>query len=234
MNLRLKNKELQRINTMQNKLISIVAHDVRNPLASLKGIIELRQTDIITDEEADEMLLMAAGQLDATIDMVANLIDWGKLQMRSDNSFIKEIDLKKTIAAISYPFTELLPDKKINVVVVPEESFSFTTDETGFNFVLRNLLSNAIKYTENGTIRISAEKNGDKIKLEVKDSGTGIDEQTFSTFFQQHKHYPVPGTRNEPGSGLGLSLIKDYLDKVGGTIHFETEAGKGTTVTAIF
>jgi signal transduction histidine kinase len=234
MNLRLRNKELQRINVMQNKLISIVAHDVRNPLASLKGIIELRQTDIITDEEADEMLGLASGQLEATIDMVANLIDWGKLQMRSDNSFVKNIDLAKTINTSVAGFKNLIEEKNIACNVDVASASSAATDETAFNFILRNLISNAIKYTENGTINISVEPINDQLKLIVADSGTGFDKQTLDTLFQQHKHYPVPGTRNEPGSGLALSLIKDLLDKTNGTIDIQTEPKAGTTVTVVF
>jgi signal transduction histidine kinase len=232
LNIRVKNLELERINKLQNKLISIVAHDVRNPLASLKGIIELRQTDIISHEEADEMLGLAALQLDATIDMVANLIDWGKLQMRRDNSFAKQISLKKCVQSVLQAFSTPLEEKNITVNTVADDKVA-AIDETGFNFVLRNLLSNSIKFTENGTIDITAEMNNNRIKLKVKDSGTGIEAYTYETLFQQHKHYPTPGTRNEPGSGLGLSLIKDYVDKIEGSIQIHSEKGVGTEVIVV-
>lgn len=233
LNLRVKNMELNRVNNLQNKLISIIAHDVRNPLASLKGIIELRQTDIITEEEADEMLGLASGQLEATIDMVANLIDWGKLQMRKDNSFLKEVNLKKCISNVLQNFQAIADDKKIEFIIDADDSIPCLTDETGFNFVLRNLISNSVKFTENGTIKISAQKQGDQLKLKITDTGKGFEKHTFDTLFQQQKHYPSPGTRNEPGSGLGLSLIKDYLDKIGGSIQIESEQGQGTEVIVV-
>src|SRR6476469_578712 len=233
LNLRVKNSELERINKLQNKLISIVAHDVRNPLASLKGIIELRQTDIISQEEADEMLGLAAAQLDATIDMVANLIDWGKLQMRKDNSFNREISLKKNIDSVLRTFNDQLEAKNIKVDVSVQEAETFTADETAFNFVLRNLLSNSIKFTENGSITIDVSIVDTRIKLKITDTGTGFEQYTFDTLFQQQKHYPAPGTRNEPGSGLGLSLIKDYLDKMEGSIQIKSEKDKGTEVIVV-
>lgn len=230
MEFRLTNKQLQHSLVVQNRIISIVAHDVRNPMASLKSILELKEQDIITAEEADEMLAISSKQLGATIEMVNNLVDWGKLQMKYKKPLKEEIQLHSTIENV-IATAEIAFSLKSNTFInqVPE-TLMVTSDNQLVQFLLRNLITNANKFTENGTIAVGAQLLHNYFTITVVDTGIGMMETTVANLFNTHKNYAMPGTKDELGSGLGLVLMKEYLDNIGGQITITSTEGVGTTV----
>jgi signal transduction histidine kinase len=231
MEFRVTNKQLQHSLAVQNRIISIVAHDVRNPMASLKSILELKEQDIITTEEADEMLAISSKQLGATIEMVNNLVDWGKLQMKYKKPLKETIPLHSTIENV-IATAEIAFSLKNNTFInqVPE-SLVVTCDNQLVQFLLRNLITNANKFTENGSIAVGAQVADDKFSITVVDTGVGMMETTVANLFNTHKNFAMPGTKDELGSGLGLVLMKEYLDNIGGQITIKSTEGIGTSVT---
>ena len=150
--LRIKNKELYYITETQKRIISILAHDVRNPLASIKNIIDLNQSDILNTADAAEMMAMVAAQLNNTIEMVENVVNWGKLHLQFGHLQFEDFNLYKLVNRIlgSEALTGVAKNNKlINEV---EKGTIIHSDKQAVEFMLRNLVSNANKFTENGTI----------------------------------------------------------------------------------
>ncbi|RFM30283.1 GAF domain-containing sensor histidine kinase [Deminuibacter soli] len=229
--LRIRNNELQNLIRTQERIISIVSHDVRNPLASLKSILELRQQDMVSQQEADELMAMSARQMESTIDMVNNVVEWGRLQMKREH-LKQEINIHELVKKVFAGY-ELTTSLKHNQLVnATNEQVFVWYDAQALQFILRNLVNNAIKFTENGTITVSTETSPEgSTCIKVCDTGVGIDQDRISTMFDTHKNFSTPGTQNEKGSGLGLILIKEFMNKVKGAMHITSQLGRGTCVS---
>jgi signal transduction histidine kinase len=107
------------------------------------------------------------------------------------------------------------------------------SDPQALQFILRNLIANANKFCENGTISVAAKKASGKINIMIADTGIGMSEEKAKNLFSSHKNFATPGTQNEMGSGLGLVLIKEFLDKIDGIINVTSVEGKGTTFSIV-
>ncbi|BAV09660.1 GAF sensor signal transduction histidine kinase [Filimonas lacunae] len=231
--LRSRNKEIQHLVTTQNRITSIISHDVRNPLAALKAIIELQTSGALTEEETTEMLTMSSKQLDSTIDMVANVSDWGRLQMKVQRMQKVPVNLS-TLIDQTLPSFMATASSKNNILNsdVPK-GLVIQAEQQALHFILRNLLSNANKYTEFGSITVSAQQEESRVRLKVCDTGIGMTKEKVASIFGSEKNFPAPGTQGEKGSGLGLLLVKDFLDKINGRILITSEEGAGTCVSII-
>lgn len=231
--LRSRNQELQHLINTQNRITSIIAHDVRNPLAALKAIIELQTSGALSEEETMEMLEMSSKQLDSTIEMVANVTDWGRLQMKVQRLQKLPVVLRTLVDQVLVNHT-LTANLKHNTIQndVPEQMV-VQTEQQALQFIVRNLISNANKFTEHGSITISAQQTENRTKLKICDTGIGMPQEKVKALFESNKNFSTPGTQNEKGSGLGLLLIKEFLDKIGGQILIKSEEGAGTCVTIV-
>lgn len=231
--LRSRNQELQHLINTQNRITSIIAHDVRNPLAALKAIIELQTSGALSEEETMEMLEMSSKQLDSTIEMVANVTDWGRLQMKVQRLQKLPVVLRTLVDQVLVNHT-LTANLKHNTIQndVPEQMV-VQTEQQALQFILRNLISNANKFTEHGSITITAQQTENRTKLKICDTGVGMPQDKVKALFESNKNFSTPGTQNEKGSGLGLLLMKEFLDKIGGQILIKSEEGAGTCVTIV-
>lgn len=230
--LRMRNKELQHLTRTYERIISIIAHDVRNPLASLKSILELKELNMVTEEEADELMSISNKQIDNTIDMVSNIVEWGRLQVKRQLQQ-EQVNLHQLVNKVFNGYELAASLKNNRLINEVAEHISIETNPQALQFILRNLVSNAIKFTENGFVKISSEPvtAHHNIAFKICDSGVGIEPDRLQTMFDAHKNFSTPGTKNEKGSGLGLVLIKEYLDKEKGSIHLSSTRGQGTCVT---
>lgn len=223
-------KRLQQQAQMQNKILSIVAHDVRSPLVSLQGIIELSRENIISEEKKVEMIDLWKKQLDGTMCLLSNLIDWGKIQASTDLLRRIPIDLNDIINDEFKTCIALLEIKNNQVQNKLKGKFLLYGDENVLRFIIRNILNNANKFTESGTIAITAKRNKGKVKISISDTGIGMTEQQLNKLIEGKSSMVGLGTRNEKGSGLGFMLIKDFIEMLDGNITIESALGKGTTV----
>jgi signal transduction histidine kinase len=226
--LRIKNKHLNYLTQTQKRIISILAHDVRNPLSSIKSVIEFRKSDVLDEQEASQMMDMVSLQLDSTIDMIENVVNWGEMQLKFDKFSFESVKLHDLVGRIAGSET-LNSHAKNNVVVNSvEKDLIIRTDRRVLEFILRNLLSNANKFTENGTITLSAKKEGAFTVIRIKDTGVGMAKEKAAELFNGTENITTAGTKNEKGNGLGLLLVKEFVDRMNGTIIAESAPAEGT------
>ena len=223
-------KRLQQQAEMQNRILSIVAHDVRSPLVSLQGIVELSQENIISEEKKAEMIEMWKKQLDNTMCLLSNLIEWAKIQASSDLLRRTPIDLNEIVNDEIITCTASSEMKQNNLQNNICTRFLMYGDENVLRFIIRNVLNNSNKFTEGGIISIDAKRNKGKVMIAISDNGIGMTEQQLANLAEGKSSMVGLGTRNEKGSGLGFMLIKDFVEMLDGNITIESNLGKGTTV----
>ncbi len=227
--LALKGQELEESNKLKDKLLSIVSHDIRSPLNSLRGTLDLFLRGAISNEELHMLSQNLVNKLDVTYNLLENLLNWTKSQMQGMKVSKKEINLK-TIAESCIKLLSPLAEKKLvtinNKIQEPYHAFA---DQEMVKLILRNLLSNAIKFTAAGNeIELDAKIEDQNTLISVKDNGMGISQENQDKLFKM-ENFTTSGTSNETGMGLGLLLCKDFVEKNGGLIWFESEQGKGST-----
>ena len=231
--LRIKNKDLYYLTETQKRIISILAHDVRNPLTSIKNIIGLKQSEILDAEDASEMMDMVTGQLDNTIQMVENIVNWGQLHLKFGSLELKDFDLYELVEQIFGSEVLNSAAKNNKLINLVEPGAVIHSDERTVEFILRNLVGNANKYTENGTIIIDMLAMGIKTLLTITDTGVGMSAEKAAELMSESSYHSTLGTNSEKGSGLGLLLVKEFIERMAGTITVESEIGKGTTFKII-
>lgn len=222
---------LKQINHVKDRMFSIISHDLRGPVASLKGLIEFMKTNSLTIEES-EMVVKELKQSVGGIDMLLeNLLVWAQIQIRGDLSTKKEkIYIQEIANEIIFVATNSAQQKQIELQTKIDDQLTILADKNHISLILRNLVNNAIKFTpKNGYVIIEAhkEKNG-KVKLCVEDTGVGMTEHEIAQLFNVEKTYSQLGTENEKGSGLGLMFVKEYIHNLGGQFNITSEKGKGS------
>lgn len=228
------NEELKTLNATKDKLFSIIAHDLKNPLSSFKTAIEFLHKDYYTfsDEEKIELLDEINKSAKSVYELLENLLQWS-LAQRNKTPFNPDmLDLKTVVDSVLSQLYLQAKNKRINIVSELEEPSSVYGDINLITIVLRNLVSNAIKFTrEGGKIEISGKLISDSnhYLVSVKDSGVGIPPDKIQKLFKIDTATSTKGTHNESGTGLGLLLCKEYVEKHNGEIWVESELDIGTT-----
>ena len=228
LDIELKNIQLEILNGEKNKLFSIVAHDLRSPLASIQSYLELLTAYPLTEQEKKEIELKLLSLTKNTSNMMANLLSWSKSQLEGVRVNIQPIDLLKTLRDMLKVEMSIAQEKQISLTYHITENMYVLADANMLLLVIRNLVSNAIKFTPaGGNIQVMAAIN-DKCRITIVDSGTGIAETDQKHVFSL-KAKSTFGTNNEKGVGLGLILCKEFTELQNGTISFSSAPGKGTS-----
>lgn len=221
--------EQEKINVFKDRLFSIISHDLRNPIASLKGALTLFKLDFLNKEEREELVEKLDRDLQASSYLLDNLLNWAKTQMQG----IKVSPIDINIAQlVEENFTLLKPQAErkhiwFSAHIKPETTVFADLEMT--KMVIRNLLHNAIKYTdENGIISINTFHTKEYIIIAVQDNGKGMSMAEQKKLFGD-EHFSTYGTANEKGSGLGLLLCKDFIERNGGSIWVESVENEGST-----
>jgi len=213
----------------KDKVFSIISHDLKSPLSTLTGLVELVRMNSLSEEEKQRIL----GNIDLALKNTRNLLDnilaWANPKMKNQDQKT-EVDAYAAINEIFQLFKMQAENKNIDLFNNIEIAKQIYTERNTYYLVMRNLISNAIKFTPNGgEITVSLQEIGNDAIVSVADSGMGIDEQTRKKIFENHDHYSTRGTENEKGTGLGLMLCKDFLEKNNGSIWAESMSHKGST-----
>ncbi len=224
--LRVKVRELNELTNVKNKIISIIGHDVRNPLASVKNILQMKEMGFIKGDDEEKFLKMASEQVDNTISMVSNLAEWGRLNLTGHTGEIRPLPLHAITDGCIKGLTLNIEDKKNTIKNETSENIFTKIDENSLSFILRNLITNANKFTDDGTITIKNNRQ----TISVCDTGTGMTKAQIETLRTQGQVTSTAGTHNEGGTGLGLMLIKDFLRKIKSEMFIDSEVGKGTCI----
>ncbi|MBC8033958.1 MAG: GAF domain-containing sensor histidine kinase [Chitinophagaceae bacterium] len=215
--------EMQRISDMQSRMMSILAHDMRGPIGALKGLLDM-------DLPQETFKGMATSQVNVTLNLLDNIVEWGQLEQAGTAGDQQKYRLKELVQEILEGFSVSAALKNILLVNKVEDTIQVTIDQHALRFLLRNLITNAVKFTRVGSISVHAEATSEQLKVSVKDTGIGMEPEMAEHLFEGRRKTSRKGTNNEAGSGLGLSLIKEFIDKNKGSIVAESEQGKGTTV----
>jgi PAS domain S-box-containing protein len=227
--LRKQTEQLLSLNELKTRMFSIIAHDLRSPLASLISILNLAQSENLTEAEIKYLLPMLSKNVDSTSALLDNLLHWAMSQQKGEHIQRELFNLCDMVKDKVRFFEKRTTEKEIRVInEVPEKAMLFA-DKNMIKMVMRNLISNALKFCDKGdTITIACETEGESCTVRVKDTGCGMDAAVMAQLFVFGKSGRA-GTRNEKGTGLGLTLCKDFIEKNGGTIWAESEPGNGST-----
>ncbi len=221
--------ELEQLNQVKDKFFSIISHDLRSPINALSGILDLLDNNQLKPSEFEMLTRELRVQFNHTKTLINNLLDWALLQMDKLKMQPERINLFDMVEE-NFKLLSSLHLKNIQMVnSIAPATFAFA-DVNTVNLVFRNLILNAIKFTDNGgTITISCRDQGDTMAIAVKDNGVGIAPEIQKILFEKTSGYSTRGTANEKGTGLGLILCKEFVEKNGGKIWLESELGKGST-----
>lgn len=225
------NEELKDLNMAKDKFFSIIAHDLRNPFHSLLGFSEILASEIetLTNEEIVTFSKGLNDDLRNIYGLLDNLLQWSMIQRNMLDYNPVEIDLHNLVNKMIAVSSMMAEEKNITTQNdIAEETFVYA-DTDMLRSIIQNLLINAIKFTrQNGTIVISAVEKGKIIEVSVEDSGMGIESRAITKLFNFDRLLSTSGTAGERGTGLGLPLCKEFIERNHGKIWVESEPGKGS------
>lgn len=226
------NESLEESNLMKDKLLSIISHDLRTPLSNTKGILDLVEGDYLSPAELRQMLKDLDAQYVKSLTLLDNLLFWIKGQMSGSPLESRPVDLRSLIDSLCHEL-EISAAKK-DIVLINEVCRKLTImgDREMIKVVFRNLLTNAIKFTERGYVKISATE-GEEITLHVEDSGVGMSEEVLQKV-QSKSYFTTKGTHKESGTGFGLMICKDLIQKHGASLSINSEVGRGAVFSVSF
>jgi two-component system, sensor histidine kinase and response regulator len=222
-------EELNHLNSVKDKLFSILAHDLRGPLNSLRGLIQLLEEETLTPEEFKEVIPLVSQNVGNNSILLENLLMWSRSQMQGMQMLNEKVKINQ-IFFENLEYIEQISNKK-NIKIqnlVPDEVV-VKADQGMVDIVMRNILTNAIKFTPaGGEIVVDAQDEIDSWKIIISDSGVGIAEENLPKIFGD-KFFTTSGTQKEKGSGLGLLLSKELIEKNNGKIWLHSVEGEGTS-----
>lgn len=228
-----KNAELDEMLSIKNRILSIIAHDLKNPLTAIVGILSLLN-DKTKDKKSEEYTYIteATRASKKLQEQMENILEWARIQTKEIFYSPKDISIAAYVKDSVSLLKETAEQKNISITIEDYTSHYAYADGRMVSTIIRNLVNNAIKFTdENGKILIKAEEDAQSVILHIKDNGIGMDQETVSILFNKEMNTSTFGTNNEKGSGLGLKICHDFVVSNKGTIEINSEKGKGTTIT---
>lgn len=230
-------EELLEANMARDKMLSIIAHDLRSPFYPLKGMLDIIIEDYnsFTDQELEENLKEFQNRLISYYTLVENLLNWATIQRRGFKFNPTTFLLNELIEKVRTIYNLNATEKSISINVAIGEDIFVTGDKEMIFTLLRNLVGNAIKFTpKGGSVNISAQTQNENIVLSVEDTGIGIPQEKLDKLFKLSEISSVNGTAGEKGTGLGLLLCKEIVDLHKGKINVISDLGKGTNIICEF
>ncbi len=228
------NQKLSDSNNIKDKLFSIISHDLKSPLYSLEETLNLFKNKQMNKVSLLKYIRLVNNILETNKFLLENLLNWSMSQMRDSKLKIELIDPRPILLEVYALHEQSAISKKVKLRISQISEVKCMADRNALRLILRNLLSNAIKFTpKNGIVLLDIESYENKCKILVQDSGIGMNNDTISALFQYNRDNVSLGTNQEGGSGLGLYICKEYLEKMNGSIYVESESGKGSRFQVI-
>lgn len=231
--LKVQNENLEKINEEKSDLMSIVAHDLKNPLTQIKGlvsILELSNTQL--NQEQKQLIDKIKSVTDNQHKQISGLLDAGNIESSFEESQLEKVPVRKILETVLDEMLAQAIAKGIRLTYVKDAKRNLTINgrEVWFHKIIANLVSNAIKYSNSSTeIVIEVKSKEDSVIIIVKDQGLGFSKDELKHVFEKNKTLSAMPTANESSSGLGLYIVKKYVDQMNGTVTVESEEGKGST-----
>ena len=226
------NAELKATLSNRDKMYSVIAHDLRSPMASIRMVLNLVVQSASVETVGPELYMLldqANRESEEVHDLLDNLLKWTKSQTGRLSVVLQELDLNDIVPGVVEIFDVIAQTKHITLELKKTDApLKVTADNDMLKTVLRNFMSNAVKFSpDNSTIQIIMANEGDFARVSVKDQGVGIAADRLGSIF--HKGETTYGTGGEEGSGLGLQLCQDFARKNGGDCYVESVEGEGST-----
>jgi len=230
--LRESERNLRQLNATKDKFFSIIAHDLKSPFSAILGFSQL-----LTDEYRDldsRSIGHYAGLINSSVqqtyNLLENLLEWAKSQQGNIPFKPVPVLLEKLVSTTIAGLQDIAGQKNLKIINFIPNSLVLVADENMLSFILRNLITNAIKFNnKNGRCLVTADVADSIVLITISDNGIGMSDESISKLFRVETSFSTRGTANEKGSGLGLILCKEFVEKHGGKISAESEMGKGST-----
>ncbi|TVQ03300.1 MAG: hypothetical protein EA359_09945 [Balneolaceae bacterium] len=232
--LKKQSEELSNVNDVKDRLLSVLAHDLRAPISNIQGVIYMIRKKLLDKEDIENVLGQIDFQLEQDINTLTNYLQWAQTQrdgikVKMEMKSIPEL-MHKAVSKIK----QAAENKEIYLKIITDKDLQAPVDEHMFSVIMRNLLSNAVKYVDRGSQVIIHISQGDtKIYVTVEDSGKGIPYKLQPSLFKPFSKVHADVNDSEIGTGLGLSICKDFALKMGGDLTFESKPGIGSKFTLI-
>tara|TARA_R110002050_G_scaffold154363_1_gene282231 strand:- start:2904 stop:4658 length:1755 start_codon:yes stop_codon:yes gene_type:complete len=221
--------ELQKLNRLKDRLFSIIAHDLRGPLHNLQEVLSLVNANLLSEDERESLMQDLSSSVDQSVGLMENLLSWASSQQKGESIKRESFNLNDLLLEVLHSINALLEKKSLEVTLDIDQSALVLADKEMIKIVLRNLISNAVKFSnESTTISISASPGKKGLEIAVSDQGIGMSAEEMKKLFSLDLR-SKRGTSNEEGSGLGLMLCKDFIEKNSGSLKVKSEEGKGST-----
>ena len=224
-------KQLRELNASKDKFFSIIAHDLRNPIAGFLNLTDVLSTnfDVFSEAESKEFINVMNEASKQLYNLLENLLQWSRAQTGSISYEPQYVAIKKLVDETLDALLVNIENKKLKVNVKVDDKLVAYIDQNMIATVIRNLLSNAIKFSpESSSIKLRAEQKNNVIVFSVVDNGVGMSKENKEKLFKIDQHLTTPGTSDEKGSGLGLILCKEFIEKNKGEIWVESQLNKGS------
>jgi PAS domain S-box-containing protein len=223
--------QLRELNATKDKLFSIIAHDLRSPFNNILGFSELLIETIKSTElaKSEKYLRLMNSSAKNTLILLDNLLNWAKSQTGQIKIKSEKINLPSIVLDILEQSNSIAKAKNISLNQTESDEIEVHSDKNMLKIVLRNLISNAIKFTnQGGKIDVFVTPKQNQVVITISDNGVGINDETCKKLFNISTNISTSGTVSEKGSGLGLVLCKEFVEKLGGNLWVESEEGKGS------
>ncbi|MDR3628606.1 MAG: PAS domain S-box protein [Ignavibacteriaceae bacterium] len=224
-------EELKQLNATKDKFFSIIAHDLKNPFITILGFTDLLSSDYfeLSDDERLDFINEMKKTAEISFNLLQNLLQWSRSQTGRIEFNPKELELLKIVDENLQLLNVTAERKQIQLYNEVISDLRVIADEEMLNTVFRNLITNAIKFSsKGGNITVSASVKENQAEICVSDTGIGMEQKTISNLFKLEVTQSTTGTENETGTGLGLILCKEFIERNNGKIRVESEVGKGS------
>jgi signal transduction histidine kinase len=226
--------ELRTANTVKDKLLSVVSHDIKSPLNSLRGILQIYNKGAISKDEFNHFAEHIETDLNKTTILVENILYWTASQLKGVNVNPEPVNIYQLVEENIQLFETVAKNKKIALKHNAPKDLIIRADRNILNLVLRNLVANALKFSfEGGEVQVVITKLDHSIMLRVSDEGVGMDQAVLQNLSEPEQTITTTGTQSESGTGLGLGLCREYLQKAGGQLSIESVKGQGSTFSVV-
>ncbi|WP_346317600.1 sensor histidine kinase [Chitinophaga sp. YIM B06452] len=223
-------QNLRESNTVKDKLLGIISHDLRTPLGTLSGLLELLEMKALSPQEIKEFAQMARQHIKHINSTMHNMLNWSLSQMNRIETRPVKVELAPLFQLIGDTYRFAAAQKNIRLEIAVPPGATVYADDHQLELVIRNLLDNAIKFTpREGSVAIGGRDAGNRVELYVTDSGNGLNSESVYKILYGNKLYSTDGTANEKGTGLGLWLCKEFVANNGGELKINSIPGQGST-----
>jgi signal transduction histidine kinase len=224
------NRKLAQLDTENKKLFSLLSHDLRSPIASLKGVVDLMVDQELDAESSKAMLKEVSLKTETLLSFLNDILHWSKDQMELRKSNPVLFDASEVIKQVVDLYEEKFTGKAITLNFRPS-SVQVWADKDAYAFIVRNLIQNALKFTEKGgRIDVAVELTSDGVNTRIQDSGKGITEEDLKKIQNKDLWFSTEGNDGEKGTGFGINTCINFAHDNGGELIIESEYGVGTSV----